>query len=167
MQIKATLKVGSFLFGQGFSLTRNKQELLDSDSLSYADLSILASKIQLEQIESNVSSDKLLEIADKIKPESSSGEFVSTESVKPEILEVEVEEVVEDKKLLSKEDRALIVNEIEQAPTSIAVKSVKYFKEEGKGIEFFEAILKLEESTKKRPSVIKAVKSVLSELVEE
>lgn len=166
MQIKAKLKVGSFLFGQGFSLNRGKESVIDSDSLTYADLSILASKVQLEQVESNVSADKLLELAEKVKPESAKvleTLFESTEEVVQEVIEVEVEEVkVEEKsEELSEEDVKLITENIEQAPNSVAVKSVKMFVEEGKSKDFFEAALKLEQSTKNRPSVIKAIKAAI------
>lgn len=168
MQIKAKLKVGSFLFGQGFSLNRGKEIVIDSEKLTYADLSILASKIVLEQVESNVSADKLLELAEKIKPESSKvleTVFESTEEVTQEVIEVELEEDKKDEptkeKGLSEDEVELITKNIENAPNSVAVKSVKMFAEEGKSKDFFEAALKLEQSTKNRPSVVRAIKSAI------
>ena len=169
MQVKVTLKVGAYMFSEGFSLSRGTQQILETDSLSYTDLFLIASKIQSEQLESSVSADEILTIAEKKKPqevqEKQEISFESQEEGSIEVVEVEqeqeevAEEQVEEK---GQEDFIkLIVDQIEAAPTGIAVKSVRNFAEEGYSKEFFELALVNEEAGKNRPSVIKEIKKNL------
>lgn len=169
MEIKVTLKAGAYMFSEGFSLSKNEPQILNSDTLGYADLFLLASRTQAEQVESSVSADKLFEFADKLKPVQeevvAEVKFESKEEVQPEVLEVEAEEEVEEAAAEQDPKAAeyleLISQQIDKAPAHIAVKSIKNFVDEGYPKEFFEAALYVEEQSKNRASVVKEIKEAL------
>ena len=126
---------------------------------------MLASRAQFEQIESSVSADKLFELADALKPnveekQEKETEFKSVEETKPEIIEIETEEQVEDK---TSEYLELISQQLSKAPVHIAVKNIKVFEEEGYPKEFFEKALYVEQESKNRATVIKELNEVLEQ----
>ena len=61
MQIKLKLVKSQFLFSENINLIKNKEVVVDSDTLTNTDIKILSGKIRSEELESNVSADKILE----------------------------------------------------------------------------------------------------------
>ena len=76
MQIKLKLVKSQFLFSENINLIKNKEVVVDSDTLTNTDIKILSGKIRSEELESNVSADKILE-------------FLSEEAIQ-ELKEIEV-----------------------------------------------------------------------------
>lgn len=160
MNIKVKLLTGQFMFSENFSLYGGVEQDLDSDKLSYTDLFLIANKVQNEQMQSSVGYDKLIELADKIKPQVSEPvQFASQEETAIEVVEVEVKTAEE--KQAESEFLKEIQEQIENAPTSIAVKNVAALKEDGRSKEFFEEALQYEKATKKRGSVLKALDAAI------
>ena len=137
MQIKLKLVKSQFLFSENINLIKNKEVVVDSDTLTNTDIKILSGKIRSEELESNVSADKILE-------------FLSEEAIQ-ELKEVEVK-AAEPEDNISKIEEKII-----NASNSMAAKNVAELSESGESKEFFQHALDVEKSTKNRKSVIAAI----------
>mgnify|MGYP003563759420 FL=1 len=161
MKFKVTLARGSFLFGDEVSLYRGNQVTLESKDLGYADLSILANRVKSGDIECSVQYEVLRDAAEQLAPvvEVSKVVFESAEKASQEIIEIEQEEEKANEvtpEVLAMQE--LIQKEVIDAPTSVAVKAIKAFKEE-KDEQFFEVALAMEETTRNRVQVVRAIKA--------
>ena len=161
MKFKVTLARGSFLFGDEVSLYRGNQVTLESKDLGYADLSILANRVKSGDIECSVQYEVLRDAAEQLAPvvEVSKVVFESAEKASQEIIEIEQEEEKANEvtpEVLAMQE--LIQKEVIDAPTSVAVKAIKAFKEEKDG-QFFEVALAMEETTRNRVQVVRAIKA--------
>ena len=172
MQIKLKLVKSQFLFSENINLIKNKEVVVNSDTLTNTDIKILSGKIRSEELESNVSADKILE-------------FLSEEAIQ-ELKEIEVkaaelqveataeaQEEVKDEKVAEEDIAKSILDEVEEyspedniskieekiinASNSMAAKNVAELSESGESKEFFQHALDVEKSTKNRKSVIAAI----------
>ena len=154
MQIKLKLVKSQFLFSENINLIKNKEVVVNSDTLTNTDIKILSGKIRSEELESNVSADKILEFLseDSIQElkEEVVDEKVAEEDIAKSILD-EVEEYFPEDNLSKIEEK--IIN----ASNSMAAKNVAELSESGESKEFFQHALDVEKSTKNRKSVIAAI----------
>lgn len=169
MIFKVKLVRSTFLFGKTISLVKGVEREYDLDELSLTDLIILANKVLAGDVESTVDYNTILTKISELsgsedskpsnnkKQEDSTTRISSTEESKIEVIEVENED--EDESPES-EDCAIIRTQIVEAPTSIAIKSIKLFSSE-KDKEFFELALKMESASKSRQQVIKNLQSAI------
>ena len=176
MQIKLKLVKSQFLFSENINLIKNKEVVVDSDTLTNTDIKILSGKIRSEELESNVSADKILEfLSEEAIQELKEAEVKAEEvkAVEPQVeATVEVQEEVEEE--ITEEDIAKsILDEVEEyspedniskieekiinASNSMAAKNVAELSESGESKEFFQHALDVEKSTKNRKSVIAAI----------
>ncbi len=176
MQIKLKLVKSQFLFSENINLIKNKEVVVDSDTLTNTDIKILSGKIRSEELESNVSADKILEFLSEDAIQELKEAEVKAEEVKavePQVeATVEVQEEVEEE--ITEEDIAKsILDEVEEyspedniskieekiinASNSMAAKNVAELSESGESKEFFQHALDVEKSTKNRKSVIAAI----------
>ncbi len=175
MQIKLKLVKSQFLFSENINLIKNKEVVVDSDTLTNTDIKILSGKIRSEELESNVSADKILEflsedaIQELKEAEAKEVEVQDSPAVEvQEQVEVEQDEKVAEEDLVknildeteeySAEDNiSKIQDKIISASNSMAAKNVAELSEAGEPKEFFQHALDVEKSTKNRKSVIAAI----------
>lgn len=177
MQIKLKLVKSQFLFSENINLIKNKEVVVDSDTLTNTDIKILSGKIRSEELESNVSADKILEFLSEDAIQELKEAEVKAEEVKavePQVeATVEVQEEVKDEKVAEEDIAKSILDEVEEyspedniskieekiinASNSMAAKNVAELSESGESKEFFQHALDVEKSTKNRKSVIAAI----------
>ena len=177
MQIKLKLVRSQFLFSENINLIKNKEVVVDSDTLTNTDIKILSGKIRSEELESNVSADKILEFLSEDAIQELKEVEAKIEEVKAE--EPQVEPTVEaqeeevDEKFAEEDIAKSILDEVEEyspedniskieekiinASNSMAAKNVAELSESGESKEFFQHALDVEKSTKNRKSVIAAI----------
>ena len=177
MQIKLKLVKSQFLFSENINLIKNKEVVVDSDTLTNTDIKILSGKIRSEELESNVSADKILEFLSEDAIQELKEVEAKIEEVKAE--EPQVEPTVEaqeeevDEKFAEEDIAKSILDEVEEyspedniskieekiinASNSMAAKNVAELSESGESKEFFQHALDVEKSTKNRKSVIAAI----------
>ena len=172
MQIKLKLVKSQFLFSENINLIKNKEVVVDSDTLTNTDIKILSGKIRSEELESNVSADKILEFLS----EEAIQELKEVEVKAAELLleaSVEAQDEVKDEKVAEEDIAKSILDEVEEyspedniskieekiinASNSMAAKNVAELSESGESKEFFQHALDVEKSTKNRKSVIAAI----------
>ena len=171
MQIKLKLVKSQFLFSENINLIKNKEVVVDSDTLTNTDIKILSGKIRSEELESNVSADKILEFLS----EDSIQELKEEVQVAEKLVEptAEAQEEVVDEKVAEEDIAKSILDEVEEyfpednlskieekiinASNSMAAKNVAELSESGESKEFFQHALDVEKSTKNRKSVIAAI----------
>ena len=179
MQIKLKLVKSQFLFSENINLIKNKEVVVDSDTLTNTDIKILSGKIRSEELESNVSADKILEfLSEEAIQELKEAEakIEEVKAVEPQVeatVEVKEEEVEVDEKIAEEDIAKSILDEVEEyspedniskieekiinASNSMAAKNVAELSESGESKEFFQHALDVEKSTKNRKSVIAAI----------
>ena len=179
MQIKLKLIRSQFLFSENINLIKNKEVVVDSDTLTNTDIKILSGKIRSEELESNVSADKILEFLseDAIQElKEAEAKIEEVKAVEPQVeatVEVKEEEVEVDEKIAEEDIAKSILDEVEEyspedniskieekiinASNSMAAKNVAELSESGESKEFFQHALDVEKSTKNRKSVIAAI----------
>ena len=177
MQIKLKLVKSQFLFSENINLIKNKEVVVDSDTLTNTDIKILSGKIRSEELESNVSADKILEFLSEDAIQELKEAEVKAEEVKAAELQVEAtveaQEEVKDEKVAEEDIAKSILDEVEEyspedniskieekiinASNSMAAKNVAELSESGESKEFFQHALDVEKSTKNRKSVIAAI----------
>ena len=177
MQIKLKLVRSQFLFSENINLIKNKEVVVDSDTLTNTDIKILSGKIRSEELESNVSADKILEFLSEDAIQELKEVEAKIEEVKAE--EPQVEPTVEaqeeevDEKFAEEDIAKSILDEVEEyspedniskieekiinASNSMAAKNVAELSESVESKEFFQHALDVEKSTKNRKSVIAAI----------
>lgn len=171
MQIKLKLVKSQFLFSENINLIKNKEVVVDSDTLTNTDIKILSGKIRSEELESNVSADKILEFLSEDSIQELKEEVqVAEKQVEPT---AEAQEEVVDEKVAEEDIAKSILDEVEEyspedniskieekiinASNSMAAKNVAELSESGESKEFFQHALDVEKSTKNRKSVIAAI----------
>ena len=171
MQIKLKLVKSQFLFSENINLIKNKEVVVNSDTLTNTDIKILSGKIRSEELESNVSADKILEFLSEDSIQELKEEVqVAEKQVEPT---AEAQEEVVDKKVAEEDIAKSILDEVEEyfpednlskieekiinASNSMAAKNVAELSESGESKEFFQHALDVEKSTKNRKSVIAAI----------
>ena len=177
MQIKLKLIRSQFLFSENINLIKNKEVVVDSDTLTNTDIKILSGKIRSEELESNVSADKILEFLSEDAIQELKEAEPKVEEVKAVELQaeptVEAQEEVVDEKIAEEDVVKSILDEVEEystedniskieekiinASNSMAAKNVAELSESGESKEFFQHALDVEKSTKNRKSVIAAI----------
>ena len=177
MQIKLKLIRSQFLFSENINLIKNKEVVVDSDTLTNTDIKILSGKIRSEELESNVSADKILEFLSEDAIQELKEAEPKVEEVKAVELQaeptVEAQEEVVDEKIAEEDVVKSILDEVEEystedniskieekiinASNSMASKNVAELSESGESKEFFQHALDVEKSTKNRKSVIAAI----------
>ena len=169
MQIKLKLVKSQFLFSENINLIKNKEVVVDSDTLTNTDIKILSGKIRSEELESNVSADKILEFLSEEAIQELKEVEVKAEEPQAEAT-VEAQEEVKDEKVAEEDIAKSILDEVEEyspedniskieekiinASNSMAAKNVAELSESGESKEFFQHALDVEKSTKNRKSVI-------------
>lgn len=172
MQIKLKLVKSQFLFSENINLIKNKEVVVDSDTLTNTDIKILSGKIRSEELESNVSADKILEFLSEEAIQELKEVEVKAEEPQAEAT-VEAQEEVKDEKVAEEDIAKSILDEVEEyspedniskieekiinASNSMAAKNVAELSESGESKEFFQHALDVEKSTKNRKSVIAAI----------
>lgn len=172
MQIKLKLVKSQFLFSENINLIKNKEVVVDSDTLTNTDIKILSGKIRSEELESNVSADKILEFLSEEAIQELKEIEVKTAELQVEAT-VEAQEEVKDEKVAEEDIAKSILDEVEEyspedniskieekiinASNSMAAKNVAELSESGESKEFFQHALDVEKSTKNRKSVIAAI----------
>lgn len=171
MQIKLKLVKSQFLFSENINLIKNKEVVVNSDTLTNTDIKILSGKIRSEELESNVSADKILEFLSEDSIQELKEEVqVAEKQVEPT---AEAQEEVVDEKVAEEDIAKSILDEVEEyfpednlskieekiinASNSMAAKNVAELSESGESKEFFQHALDVEKSTKNRKSVIAAI----------
>lgn len=172
MQIKLKLVKSQFLFSENINLIKNKEVVVNSDTLTNTDIKILSGKIRSEELESNVSADKILEfLSEEVIQELKE---VEVKAAEPQAeATVEAQEEVKDEKVAEEDIAKSILDEVEEyspedniskieekiinASNSMAAKNVAELSESGESKEFFQHALDVEKSTKNRKSVIAAI----------
>ena len=171
MQIKLKLVKSQFLFSENINLIKNKEVVVNSDTLTNTDIKILSGKIRSEELESNVSADKILEFLSEDSIQELKEEVqVAEKQVEPT---AEAQEEVKDEKVAEEDIAKSILDEVEEyspedniskieekiinASNSMAAKNVAELSESGESKEFFQHALDVEKSTKNRKSVIAAI----------
>ena len=171
MQIKLKLVKSQFLFSENINLIKNKEVVVNSDTLTNTDIKILSGKIRSEELESNVSADKILEFLSEDSIQELKEEVqVAEKQVEPT---AEAQEEVVDEKVAEEDIAKSILDEVEEyfpednlskieekiinASNSMAAKNVAGLSESGESKEFFQHALDVEKSTKNRKSVIAAI----------
>ena len=174
MQIKLKLVKSQFLFSENINLIKNKEVVVDSDTLTNTDIKILSGKIRSEELESNVSADKILEfLSEEAIQELKEVEVKAVEPQAEATVEAQEEEEVKDEKVAEEDIAKSILDEVEEyspedniskieekiinASNSMAAKNVAELSESGESKEFFQHALDVEKSTKNRKSVIAAI----------
>ena len=118
MQIKLKLVRSQFLFSENINLIKNKEVVVDSDTLTNTDIKILSGKIRSEELESNVSADKILEFLSEDAIQELKEVEAKIEEVKAE--EPQVEPTVEaqeeevDEKFAEEDIAKSILDEVEE-----------------------------------------------------
>lgn len=172
MQIKLKLVKSQFLFSENINLIKNKEVVVDSDTLTNTDIKILSGKIRSEELESNVSADKILEFLSEDAIQELKEIEVKAAELQVEAT-VEAQEEVKDEKVAEEDIAKSILDEVEEyspedniskieekiinASNSMAAKNVAELSESGESKEFFQHALDVEKSTKNRKSVIAAI----------
>lgn len=172
MQIKLKLVKSQFLFSENINLIKNKEVVVDSDTLTNTDIKILSGKIRSEELESNVSADKILEFLSEEAIQELKEIEVKAAELQVEAT-VEAQEEVKDEKVAEEDIAKSILDEVEEyspedniskieekiinASNSMAAKNVAELSESGESKEFFQHALDVEKSTKNRKSVIAAI----------
>ena len=172
MQIKLKLVKSQFLFSENINLIKNKEVVVNSDTLTNTDIKILSGKIRSEELESNVSADKILEFLSEEAIQELKEIEVKTAELQVEAT-VEAQEEVKDEKVAEEDIAKSILDEVEEyspedniskieekiinASNSMAAKNVAELSESGESKEFFQHALDVEKSTKNRKSVIAAI----------
>ena len=172
MQIKLKLVKSQFLFSENINLIKNKEVVVDSDTLTNTDIKILSGKIRSEELESNVSADKILEFLSEEAIQELKEVEVKAAELQVEAT-VEAQEEVKDEKVAEEDIAKSILDEVEEyspedniskieekiinASNSMAAKNVAELSESGESKEFFQHALDVEKSTKNRKSVIAAI----------
>ena len=172
MQIKLKLVKSQFLFSENINLIKNKEVVVDSDTLTNTDIKILSGKIRSEELESNVSADKILEFLSEDAIQELKEIEVKAAELQVEAT-VEAQEEVKDDKVAEEDIAKSILDEVEEyfpednlskieekiinASNSMAAKNVAELSESGESKEFFQHALDVEKSTKNRKSVIAAI----------
>ena len=172
MQIKLKLVKSQFLFSENINLIKNKEVVVNSDTLTNTDIKILSGKIRSEELESNVSADKILEFLSEEDIQELKEIEVKAAELQVEAT-VEAQEEVKDEKVAEEDIAKSILDEVEEyspedniskieekiinASNSMAAKNVAELSESGESKEFFQHALDVEKSTKNRKSVIAAI----------
>ena len=172
MQIKLKLVKSQFLFSENINLIKNKEVVVNSDTLTNTDIKILSGKIRSEELESNVSADKILEFLSEEAIQELKEVEVKAAELQVEAT-VEAQEEVKDEKVAEEDIAKSILDEVEEyspedniskieekiinASNSMAAKNVAELSESGESKEFFQHALDVEKSTKNRKSVIAAI----------
>ncbi len=172
MQIKLKLVKSQFLFSENINLIKNKEVVVNSDTLTNTDIKILSGKIRSEELESNVSADKILEFLSEEAIQELKEIEVKAAELQVEAT-VEAQEEVKDEKVAEEDIAKSILDEVEEyspedniskieekiinASNSMAAKNVAELSESGESKEFFQHALDVEKSTKNRKSVIAAI----------
>ena len=172
MQIKLKLVKSQFLFSENINLIKNKEVVVNSDTLTNTDIKILSGKIRSEELESNVSADKILEFLSEDSIQELKEIEVKAAELQVEAT-VEAQEEVKDEKVAEEDIAKSILDEVEEyspedniskieekiinASNSMAAKNVAELSESGESKEFFQHALDVEKSTKNRKSVIAAI----------
>ena len=172
MQIKLKLVKSQFLFSENINLIKNKEVVVDSETLTNTDIKILSGKIRSEELESNVSADKILEFLSEEAIQELKEIEVKAAELQVEAT-VEAQEEVKDEKVAEEDIAKSILDEVEEyspedniskieekiinASNSMAAKNVAELSESGESKEFFQHALDVEKSTKNRKSVIAAI----------
>ena len=172
MQIKLKLVKSQFLFSENINLIKNKEVVVNSDTLTNTDIKILSGKIRSEELESNVSADKILEFLSEEAIQELKEIEVKAAELQVEAT-VEAQEEVIDEKVAEEDIAKSILDEVEEyspedniskieekiinASNSMAAKNVAELSESGESKEFFQHALDVEKSTKNRKSVIAAI----------
>ena len=172
MQIKLKLVKSQFLFSENINLIKNKEVVVDSDTLTNTDIKILSGKIRSEELESNVSADKILEFLSEEAIQELKEIEVKAAELQVEAT-VEAQEEAKDEKVAEEDIAKSILDEVEEyspedniskieekiinASNSMAAKNVAELSESGESKEFFQHALDVEKSTKNRKSVIAAI----------
>lgn len=172
MQIKLKLVKSQFLFSENINLIKNKEVVVNSDTLTNTDIKILSGKIRSEELESNVSADKILEFLSEEAIQELKEIGVKAAELQVEAT-VEAQEEVKDEKVAEEDIAKSILDEVEEyspedniskieekiinASNSMAAKNVAELSESGESKEFFQHALDVEKSTKNRKSVIAAI----------
>ena len=172
MQIKLKLVKSQFLFSENINLIKNKEVVVNSDILTNTDIKILSGKIRSEELESNVSADKILEFLSEEAIQELKEIEVKAAELQVEAT-VEAQEEVKDEKVAEEDIAKSILDEVEEyspedniskieekiinASNSMAAKNVAELSESGESKEFFQHALDVEKSTKNRKSVIAAI----------
>ena len=159
------------MFSENINLIKNKEVVVNSDTLTNTDIKILSGKIRSEELESNVSADKILEFLSEDSIQELKEEVqVAEKQVEPT---AEAQEEVVDEKVAEEDIAKSILDEVEEyspedniskieekiinASNSMAAKNVAELSESGESKEFFQHALDVEKSTKNRKSVIAAI----------
>ena len=160
------------MFSENINLIKNKEVVVDSDTLTNTDIKILSGKIRSEELESNVSADKILEFLSEEAIQELKEIEVKAAELQVEAT-VEAQEEVKDEKVAEEDIAKSILDEVEEyspedniskieekiinASNSMAAKNVAELSESGESKEFFQHALDVEKSTKNRKSVIAAI----------